>query len=138
MRRPKWLNEWGVGKNPIKGELTIDTPDIKVAEVSLNNNLVLVAIGARTRRETFIQEQEINLEWKLFYDSTVMPCAMSKEKLKDLLAGLVYALSRDSSIYDEETKYIAYGDRPMKGHAPVLVDYEMLKRIEAARNQKDH
>ncbi len=136
MQRPKWLGEWDVGKNPIEGVLTIDTADLKVAEVSFNKNLMLVAIGNSTTLGSTGLDRETNLKWKIFYDSTILSREISKVKLKNLLAGLVYVLSGDSSVYNEDTKYVAHGDKPAKGNAPVLTDYELLKKIEEAQKHK--
>ncbi len=136
MQRPKWLTEWKIGKNLIEGTLTIDSADLKVAEVSFNKNLMLIAVGNSTKLGSTGLDREINLKWKLFYDSTIFLKEISKAKLKNLLASLVYLLSADSSIYNEDTEYIAHGDKPTKGNAPVLTDCELLKKIEEARKQK--
>jgi hypothetical protein len=143
MRRPKWLSGWGKGKNPFEGSLIIDTPDIKVVEASFNNKLVLFAVGTLPRHETVVsgeksaaaieEKHKTDLEWRVFYDSTALPDFMPIDKAKDFMAGTVAVSSGTASVYDAGTVYIASGNRPSKGNAPVLLDYEMAKKIEEAK-----
>jgi hypothetical protein len=148
MRRPKWLSGWGKGKNHLEGSLIIDIPDIKVVEASFNKNLVFFAVGTSQQPETAFSGErspegmaakhrtQKNLEWKIFYDRTALPDFMSNDKAVDLMAGMVAASSGSTSVYDKDTIYIASGNRPSKGNAPVLLDYEMAKKIEEARKKK--
>jgi hypothetical protein len=146
MRRPKWLSGWGKGKNPFEGSLIIDLPDIKVVEASFNTKLVLFAVGTLRRRETVVsgegnaaateEKYEPNLAWKIFYDSTVLPDFIPIDKAKDFMAGTVAVSSGTASVYDASTIYIASGNRPSKGNAPVLLDYEMAKKIEEEKKKK--
>ena len=145
MQRPKWLSGWGKGTNLFEGSLIIDIPDIKVVEASFNEKLVLFAVGTLPRRETVAsgegsaaavgEKYGTNLEWRIFYDSTALPDFMPVDKAKDFMAGAVAVSSGTASVYDAGTIYIARGNRPSKGNAPHLLDYEMAKKIEEARKK---
>jgi hypothetical protein len=145
MQRPKWLSGWGKGKNPFEGSLIIDIPDIKVVEASLDKKLVLFAVGTLPRRETVVsgegsaaaigEKYGTDLEWKIFYDSTVLPDFIPIDKAKNFMAGTVAVSSGSASVYDAGTVYIASGNRPSMGNAPHLLDYEMAKKIEEARKK---
>lgn len=148
MQRPKWLSGWGKGKNPFEGSLIIDIPEIKVVEASYNKKLVLFAVGTSSRRDTVVSgegeggaeairgmEDGKNLEWRIFYDSTALPNFMPIDKAKDFMAGAVAISSLTTSVYNASTIFIASGNRPSKGNAPLLLDYEMAKKIEEARNK---
>jgi hypothetical protein len=76
------------------------------------------------------------LEWKIFYDSTALPDFIPIDKAKDFMAGAVAVSSGSTSVYNTGTVYIASGNRPSKGNAPLLLDYEMAKKIEEARKKK--
>jgi len=52
------------------------------------------------------------------------------------MAGTVAVSSGTASVYDAGTVYIASGNRPSKGNAPVLLDYEMAKKIEEAKKKR--
>jgi hypothetical protein len=148
MRRPEWLSGWGKGKNPLEGSLIIDIPDIKVVEASFNKNLILFAVGTSRQPETtfsgegsaegMVEKRRTKkyLEWKIFYDRTALPNFMSIDKAMDLMAGMVAVSSGSTSVYDGDTIYIASGNRLSKGNAPVLLDYEMAKKIEEARKKR--
>lgn len=146
MRRPEWLSGWGKGKNPFEGSLIIDIPDIKVVEASFNKKLVLFAVGTLPRRETVVsgegsaatirEKYGTDLEWKIFYDSTVLPNFIPIDKAKDFMAGTVAVSSETASVYNAGTIYVASGNRPSKGNAPILLDYEMAKKIEEAKKKK--
>ena len=145
MRRPKWLNGWGKGKNLFEGSLIIDIPDIKVVEASFNKRLVLFAVGISPRRETIVSGEAsdaaigdnhgTDMEWRIFYDSTALPDFIPLKKARDFMAGTVAVSSLTASVYDAGTVYIASGNRPSKGNAPVLLDFEMAKKIEEARKK---
>ena len=145
MRRPEWLSGWGKGKNPFEGSLIIDIPDIKVVEASFNKKLVLFAVGTLPRRETVVsgegsaatirEKYGTDLEWKIFYDSTVLPNFIPIDKAKDFMAGTVAVSSETASVYNAGTIYVASGNRPSKGNAPHLLDYEMAKKIEEAKKK---
>jgi hypothetical protein len=146
MRRPKWLSGWGKGKNLFEGSLIIDIPDIKVVEASFNKKLVLFAVGTLPPRETAVsgegssaaigEKYGTDLEWRIFYDSTALPDFMPIDKAKDFMAGTVAASSESASVYNSCTVYIASGNRPSKGNAPHLLDYEMAKKIEQAKEKE--
>lgn len=142
MRRPKWLSGWGRGKNHFEGSMIIDTPDIKVIEASYDEKLVLFAIGASPRRETVVSGEgsaaaiSSDLEWRVYYDSTILPDFIPIGKAKDFMAGIVALSSRTPSVYNAGTVYVASGNRPTKGNAPLLLDYEMAKKIEEAKKVK--
>jgi len=146
MQRPKWLSGWGKGKNLFEGSLIIDMPDIKVVEASFNNKLVLFAVGTLPRRETVVSGEArpatigdkygTDLEWKIFYDSTTLPDFIPIDKARDFMAGAVAVSSGSASVYNTGTVYIASGSRPSKGNAPLLLDYEMAKKIEEAKKRK--
>lgn len=143
MRRPKWLSGWGKGKNVFQGSLIIDTQDIKVVEASFDGKLVLFAVGTAQKRDTAVSgkvnteqngyERKCNLAWRIFYDSDAIPDFISICRAKDFMAGAVALSSRSSSVYDKSTLYIASGNKPSKGNAPLLLDYEIAKKIEEAR-----
>jgi hypothetical protein len=145
MQRPKWLSGWGKGKNLLEGSLIIDVSDVKVVEVSFNSELVLFAVGTMSQSQTVVSGQgsaatsekkdNVSFEWKIFYDSTVLPDFMSLDKAKDFMAGIVAVSSGTTSVYDAGTTYIASGNKPSKGNAPHLLDYEMAKKIEEARKK---
>ena len=146
MQRPKWLSGWGKGKNPFEGSLIIDIPDIKVVEASFNKKLVLFAVGTSKQSETAVLGEAsaegngakygTDLEWKIFYDPTALPNFIPIDKAKDLMAGTVAVSSGSGSVYNTGTIYVASGNRPSKGNAPVLLDYEMAKKIEEAKKDK--
>jgi hypothetical protein len=146
MLRPKWLSGWGKGKNIFEGSLIVDILDIKVVEASFNGKLTLFAVGALPRRETVISGAEnaaasgekygTDLEWKIFYDPAALPDFIPIDKAKDFMAGTVAVSSGTASVYSKSTAYIASDDRPSKGNAPYLLDYEMAKKIEQARKKK--
>ena len=146
MQRPKWLSGWGKGKNLFEGSLIVDIPEIKVVEASFNKKLVLFAIGSSRRREKAVSGEGLaeeietkyrcDLEWKIFYDPTALPNFIAVDKAMDLMAGTVAISSGNASVYDIGTKYIASGSRPSKGNAPLLLDYELAKKIEEAKKQK--
>ena len=148
MQRPKWLNGWGNGKNPLKGSLIIDIPDIKVVEAIFNNKIVLLAIGTLQRHGTNLSIKENSgeiqgslgtqkdLKWEIFYDPTALHNLVPNDKSRDFMAGLVSIVSGTPSVFNTSTVYIASGNRPAKGNAPHLLDYEIAKRLEEARNEK--
>jgi len=146
MQRPKWLSGWGKGKNLFEGSLIIDVPDIKVVEASFNNKLVFFAVGTAQRRETVVSGEAsvaairdkcgTDLEWRIFYDSTALPDFIPINKARDFMAGAVAVSSGSTSVYNTGTVYIASGNRPSKGNAPLLLDYEMAKKIEEAKKKK--
>ena len=148
MRRPTWLSDWGRGKNCFEGSLIIDTPDIKVVEGSLDKNLVFVAVGTARQPEAALQEEKgakgfgekygtrKDLEWKVFYDPDALSDSVPVDKAKDLIAGVVAVSSGSASAYSADTLYVASSNRPSKGNAPLLLDYEMAKKIEAAKKKK--
>jgi hypothetical protein len=146
MQRPKWLSGWGRGKNLFEGSLIIDIPDIKVVEASFNNKLVLFAVGTLQRRETVVsgegtvatteEKHKTDMEWKIFYDSTALPDFIPIDKAKDFMTGAVAVSSGSASVYNAGTVYIASGNRPSKGNAPLLLDYEMAKKIEEAKKKQ--
>ena len=143
MQRPKWLAGWGEGKNPLKACLLIDTPDIKVVEANLSREILFFAIGTHENAKsnaaivpTNEAENGKDLKWKFFYDKTALPQLMPIQKAKNLMAGIVAATSGSTSVYDHDTLYIAGGKKPAKGNAPVLLDYEMAKKIEEAREKR--
>jgi hypothetical protein len=147
MLRPKWLSGWGKGKNLFEGSLIIDIPDIKVVEASFNEKLVLFGVGTLPRRETVVsgeasagaigEKYGTDLEWKIFYDPTALSNFIPIDRAKDLMAGTVAVSSGTASVYNAGTVYIASGNRPSKGNAPYLLDYEMAKKIEQAKKEEE-
>jgi hypothetical protein len=145
MQRPKWLSGWGKGKNLFEGSLIIDIPDIKVVEASFNNKLVLFAVGTAVGPETAVSGETsataigdkygTDLEWKIFYDPTALRDFIPIEKARDFMAGAVAVSSGSTSVYNTGTVYIASGNKPSKGNAPLLLDYEMAKKIEEAKKK---
>jgi hypothetical protein len=146
MRRPKWLSGWGKGKNLPEVSLIIDIPDIKVVEANFDKKPILFAVGTPQRRETVSSSEGSALaigekygtdsEWRIFYDSIILSDFIPIEKAKDFMAGTVAVSSKTASVYGAGTVYVASGNRPSKGNAPVLLDYEMAKKIEEARKKK--
>ena len=146
MQRPKWLSGWGKGKNPFEGSLIIDIPDIKVVEASFNKKLVLFAVGTSKQSETAVSGEGsaegngakygTDLEWKIFYDPTALPNFIPIDKARNFMAGTVAVSSGSASVYNTGTVYIASGARPTKGNAPILLDYEIAKKIEEAKKEK--
>ncbi len=147
MRRPKWLAGWGKGKNPFEGSLIVDIPEIKVVEASFNNKLALFAVGILGKNEQTVSsgveaeeiqtKYEIDMYWKIFYDPTALPKSIPLGKAKDFMAGAVALISGSSSVYGSETLYIVSGNRPSKGNAPLLLDYEIARKIEEAKEKKN-
>lgn len=146
MQRPKWLSGWGKGKNLFEGSLIVDIPEIKVVEASFNKKLVLFAVGTSQRREAAVSGEEsaegigakyrCDLEWKIFYDPTALPNFIPVDKAMDFMSGTVAMSSGNASVYATGTKFIASGSRPSKGNAPLLLDYELAKKIEEEKKQK--
>jgi hypothetical protein len=52
------------------------------------------------------------------------------------MAGAVAVSSGSGSVYNINTVYIASNGRSSKGNAPLLLDYEVAKKIERARKKK--
>jgi hypothetical protein len=149
MQRPKWLSGWRQGKNLFEGSLIIDIPEIKVVEASFNKKLALLAVGTLPQRETVVLGERseaasadkhgtngTDLKWRIFYDSTGLPDILPIDKAKDFMAGTVAVISGTASVYDSGTVYIPSGNRPSKGNAPLLLDYELAKKIEDAKKKK--
>ncbi len=146
MLRPKWLSGWGKGKNPFEGSLIIDLPEIKVVEASFNKKPVLFAVGTLQRHGIVLSEEgnaavvgkkhAAVLKWKIFYDSSVLAGFIPIDRAEDFMAGAVAVSSGTASVYDVGTVYIPSGKRPSKGNAPILLDYEMAKRIEEAKKKR--
>jgi hypothetical protein len=146
MRRPKWLSGWGKGKNLFEGSLIIDIPDIKVVEARFDKKLVLFAVGTSQPRVTAVSgersverigdKDRSDMKWKIFYDRSALPDFIPVDKAMDFMAGAVAVSSGSASVYDTGTVYIASGNRPSKGNAPLLLDYEMAKKIEEAKKKR--
>ena len=146
MRRPKWLSGWGKGKNLFEGSLIIDLPDIKVVEARFDRKIVFFALGtsqppgtavsAEGNAEGIGDEDRLDMKWKIFYDPTALPDSIPADKALDFMAGAVAVSSGSASVYNMGTVYIASGNRPSKGNAPLLLDYEMAKKIEEAKKKK--
>lgn len=145
MQRPKWLSGREKGKNSFEGSLIVDLPEIKVIEASFNKDLVFLALGTPQSNEKGILEKEntevniaknrCNLDWKIFYDQTDIPPFITVDQAKALIAGVVAVTSGNSSVYNANTRYIASGSRKSKGNAPLLLDYELAKKIEEAKKE---
>jgi hypothetical protein len=113
MQRPKWLSGWGKGKNLFEGSLIIDIADIKVVEASFNKKLFLFAVGTAQKLEATVSdegnaeenesESRKDLEWKIFYDSTVLAPFIPVDKVTNLMAGIVAASSGSASVYNSST-----------------------------------
>ena len=146
MRRPKWLSGWGKGKNLFEGSLIIDLPDIKAVEARFDKKIVLFALGtsqplgtavsAEGNAEGIGDEDRLDMKWKIFYDPTALPDSIPADKALDFMAGAVAVSSGSASVYKADTVYVASGKRPSKGNAPLLLDYEMAKKIEEAKKKK--
>jgi hypothetical protein len=137
MQRPKWLSGWGEGKNKLEACLLIDIPEFKVVEASFDSKLAFVAIGRLQTAENRAQgaaskEMSTDMAWRIFYDSVLFQ-STQLEKAENLMAGIVFATSKSPSVYNLKTSYIPSGDKPSKGNAPLLLDYNMAKKIEEAR-----
>ncbi len=144
MKRPNWLDGWGEGKNLLEARLLIDIPGIRVVESSYNRKVLFIGIGTVQKPESgpstqtdgkYDERTPEDLEWRIFYDSTVIPQTMSMDCAKNLLAGVISALADSKSVFDPSTVYISSGGSS-KGNAPLLLDYEMAKKIEDAKNQR--
>jgi hypothetical protein len=102
-------------------------------------------VGTLPRRETVVSCQAsaaaiedkygTDLEWKIFYDSTALRDFIPIDKARDFMAGIVAASSGTASVCNTGTVYIASGNRPSKGNAAHLIDYEMAKKIEEAKKK---
>jgi hypothetical protein len=141
MQRPKWLSGWGNGKNLFEGSLIIDIPEIKVVEASFDKKLLLFALGTMPKRDAVVSgerndEYKGDLEWKIFYDTTALPNFMPADKAKEFMAGAVAMSSGNATVYNTSTIYIASGNRPSKGNAPLLLDYDIAKKIEGTKKKK--
>jgi hypothetical protein len=146
MQRPKWLSGWGEGKNLFEGALLIDSPDVRVVEASFNKKLLFFALGTLEKRETIVSRERstedyetkarTDFQWKIFYDSTILPKFITYEKAMNFMAGIVAVSSGEASVHNAGTVFIPTGSRPSKGNAPVLLDYELAKKIEEAKRQK--
>ena len=144
MQRPKWLTEWKTKKNKFEGFLTVDLTEIKVVEGIFNQKLFFIALGLVTKAEAIYSEKmalkgavKKDLEWKIFYDSTILPTFLSIEKIKDLMDGIVAFSSDSPSVCSNTTSYIPVGNRPSKGNAPLLLNYDLVKKIHESKSQKD-
>jgi hypothetical protein len=141
MQLPKWLNGWEDGKNIFESSLIIDIPDVKVVKATIDNRLVFVAIAVPQEHNSFVSENnskhECNIEWKIFYDTTALLTFTSQERINAFIAGAVAASSGNASVYNTTTKYISNGNRPAKGNAPVLLDYNIAKKIDDAKKKNN-
>jgi hypothetical protein len=137
MQRPKWLSGWGKGKNLFESSLIVDIPDVKVVEASFDQKLVLFAVGTGERNaEQPGEKDKGDLEWRIFYDSTVIPAFIPIDKVKEFMAGAVAVSSGSTAVYNADTVYISSGNKPSKGNAPLLLDYGIAKKIEEAKKGK--
>ncbi len=145
MQRPKWLSDWGEGKNVLQACLLIDSSDIEVVEASFDKKLLLFAVGILRKDEATVpptrdyridEDKSGDLRWKIFYDSTVLPRSISLEKVKALMAGIVSVSAGSNSVYCLDTVFVASGNRPSRGNFPILVDYEIAKKIEDIKKKK--
>ena len=146
MQRPKWLSGWGKGSNLLEASTIIDIAGFKVVEASFNNKLLLFAVGTTQKSQRALSDEgreeehesksEADLEWKIFYDSTVLPQFMPFDKATSLMAGIVALSSGKTSVYNKNTVYVPSGSRPSKGNTPVLLDYDIAKKIEEAKSNK--
>jgi hypothetical protein len=82
------------------------------------------------------QRTQKGLEWKVFYDRSALPDFLPIDRAKNFMAGTVAVSSGSASVYDAGTVYIASGNGPAKGSAPLLLDYEMARKIEEAKRKK--
>ncbi len=145
MRRPKWLSGWGKGENILESSLIVDAIDIKVVEANYNSKPLFFAVGTprETERTAALEENKTetdnsrNLKWKIFYDATVLSQLMPLEKAKNLMAGIVATSAKTTSAYNTDTAYVASGERPSKGNAPLLLDYETAAKIEEAKKRQN-
>ncbi len=144
MMRPKWLDGWGEGRNLLEARLLIDIPDIRVVESSYDRKLLFIGIGTVQKPESgpstqtdgkYDERKSKDLEWRIFYDSTVIPQSMSMDCANNLMAGIISALAESESVFHPSTVYISSG-RSSKGNAPLLLDYEMAKKIEEAKTER--
>jgi hypothetical protein len=144
MKRPKWLSGWGKGENILESSLLIDAADMKVVQASYDNKPLFFAVGTPRETENFsaLEDGETetdkarNLKWKIFYDTTILPQLMPPEKVKNLMLGIVSASAKTTSVYDTDTVYVASGERPSKGNAPLLIDYDIAAKIDEAKKKK--
>ncbi len=143
MQRPKWLTEWKTKKNIVEGFLTVDLAEIKVVEGIFSQKLFFIAVGVVPKVDAIYSEKKTlkevvknDLEWKIFYDSTILPTFLSIEKIKDLMDGIVAFSSDSPSVCSNTTSHIPVGNRPSKGNAPLLLNYDLAKKIQEAKSQK--
>ena len=143
MQRPKWLTEWKTKKNMLEGYLTVDLTEIKVVEGTFDQKLFFISVGTMPKADAIYSEKKAlkdavkkDLEWKIFYDSTILPTFLSIEKIKDLMDGIVAFSSGSSSVCSTTTSYIPVGNRPSKGNAPLLLNYDLVKKIHESKSQK--
>ena len=140
MLRPKWLNGWK-NKKILEASLTVDIADIKVVEAKFDEKLAFIAVATKLKIE-FIPDHEkkdesrTDLEWRIFYDPTTIPDNMPLEKAKTLMSGIVALCSGSTSVYSASSKYIAHDTRPSKGNAPLLLDYDLAKKMQEAKNKE--
>jgi hypothetical protein len=122
----------------------IDIIDIMVVESSYNKKPFFFALGKSNKNETGISSAEIgkdnlesrtDLEWEIFYDSTILPRSIPSDKAKDLMANLVSATTGNASVYKTGTVYIPSSGRPAKGNAPVLRDFQIARKLEEAKRR---
>ena len=144
MQRPNWLSGWGEGKNILEARLLIDTSDIMVVEASFKKKLFFFAIGTEHEKEAGTSSAAIakenlefrtDLKWEIFYDPTILPQSVPFDMAKNLMASLVSLSTGNASVYKVGTVYIPSGDKPTKGNAPVLHDYEIARKIQEARRK---
>jgi len=145
MQRPNWLSGWGEGKNILEARLLIDTLDITVVEASFKKKPFFFAIGAAHENDTGASsatitkediESRTDLKWEIFYDPTILPQSVPFDMAKNLMANLVSLCTGNASVYKEGTVYIPSGDKPTKGNAPVLHDYEIARKIQEAKRRR--
>jgi len=144
MQRPKWLTEWKTKKNMLEGYLTVDLTEIKVVEGTFDQKLFFISVGTMPKADAIYSEKKAlkdavkkDLEWKIFYDSTMLPTFLSIGKIKDLMNGLVAFSSDSPSVCGTTTSYIPVGNRPSKGNAPLLLNYDLVKIIHESKSQKN-
>ena len=147
MQRPKWLNGFGNSKNHFAGSLVVDAPDVKVVEANFDEELAFVAIGTlqkcdsaypndnNTGNSSVNCETSMSWKWKIFYDSFILNNLEGNDKKMYFMAGMVALLSGNLSVYDETTTFTAKGKKPSKGNSPILLDFELVGRIEKAKGK---
>jgi len=113
------LSEWfrkRKEKNPFKGSLVVDNPDIKIVEATYDSKPLVLAVGTSKQRELTISakgstdgiggeyQTQKDLKWEVLYNPKAFPDFIPIEKAKDLVTETVAVTSGSLTVYQSQNR----------------------------------